>query len=286
MASPHDIATKDPEAVRRYAQSVFTLLGWPHSQPLLDRAFADVTALFSGLHPAYCAIDMRYHDFEHTLQATVCLLDLIRGRQLSGEPPQFQRRDAELAVLAALLHDAGYLKEKSDQTGTGAKYTLVHVQRSCDFAAGYLPELGLDDDEIADVCAAIRCTGPRNRISAQAFRRPEARIIACLLVTADYLGQMSAPDYPDELGILYQEFSEAFDHAGVPDTDRPYRSEADLRRGTPGFWEKVVRPMLDTEAGAVHRYLATTGHPNPYLQAVETNIAEIRRRLQTERVNA
>jgi hypothetical protein len=37
---------------------------------------------------------------------------------------------------------------------------------------------------------------------------------------------------------------------------------------------------LDFEAGAVHRYLTTAGQPNPYLQAVEDNLSEIRRRLQ------
>jgi hypothetical protein len=38
--------------------------------------------------------------------------------------------------------------------------------------------------------------------------------------------------------------------------------------------------MLDFEAGGVHRYLTTAGQTNPYLQAVEDNIIEVRRRLQ------
>jgi hypothetical protein len=38
--------------------------------------------------------------------------------------------------------------------------------------------------------------------------------------------------------------------------------------------------MLDFEAGGVHRYLTTAGQPNPYLQAVEANLAELQRRLQ------
>jgi hypothetical protein len=38
--------------------------------------------------------------------------------------------------------------------------------------------------------------------------------------------------------------------------------------------------MLDFEAGSVHRYLTSAGQPNPYLQAVEANLAEVRRRLQ------
>jgi hypothetical protein len=49
---------------------------------------------------------------------------------------------------------------------------------------------------------------------------------------------------------------------------------------TEGFWSNYVRPMLDFEAGGVHRYLTSAGQPNPYLQAVEANLAEVRRRLQ------
>ena len=54
----------------------------------------------------------------------------------------------------------------------------------------------------------------------------------------------------------------------------------ELFAGTPNFWENYVRPLLDIDAGGVHRYLTTAGQPNPYLQAVEANITEVRRRLQ------
>jgi hypothetical protein len=49
---------------------------------------------------------------------------------------------------------------------------------------------------------------------------------------------------------------------------------------TPNFWERIVKPLLDFEAGGVHRYLTTAGQPNPYLHAVEANIAEVRRLVQ------
>lgn len=278
MASPHSIATKDPAAVAAHAKAIFAACDWQSSHLLLERLFADVTALFTGTWPGYRAIDMRYHDFEHTLQATVCFLDILRGRQRAAEIPFFRQRDAELGVMSVLLHDTGYLRPTSDTTGTGAKYTLVHVQRSCDFARAYLPKLAVSAQELDDICAAIGSTGPRNRISAQTFRRPEARTIACMLVTADYLGQMAAADYPDELDLLYGEFLEAWESDHVPVEQRPFRSAADLKSQTPEFWEKVVRPMLDTEAERMHQHLFVTGQPNRYLQAVDANIAEIRRR--------
>lgn len=278
MALPTAIVAKDPGATATHLKTVFSALGWGSSHALIERVLADVTAAFWGNRPGYLAIDMRYHDLGHTLQATVCAADLIAGQRRAGELPEFGQRAAELTVVAALLHDSGFLKLAGDTGGTGAKYTMVHERRSCDFARAYLPELGVQSVELEDVCAAISCTGPRNRISTQQFRTATVRRMASLLVTADYVSQMCAPDYADKLDYLFAEFSEAFDHEGVPAERRPYHSVSELRAKTPDFWGKFVRPMLDTETDAVHRYLSLTGQTNPYLQAIEDNIAEVRRR--------
>lgn len=280
MALPTAIVAKDPGATATHLKTVFASLGWSTSHPLIERVLADVTAAFWGNWPGYLANDMRYHDLGHTLQATVCASDLIAGQAHAGALPDFGQRAAELTVVAALLHDSGFLKQVGDTAGTGAKYTLVHELRSCDFARAYLPRLGLAPEEIDDVCSAIACTGPRNRISAQNFRTPLARRMACLLVTADYVSQMCAPDYADKLDHLFAEFVEAFEHEGVPPERRPYHSATELKLKTPDFWTKFVRPMLEAEADAVHRYLSLTGQPNAYLQAIDDNIAEVRRRAQ------
>ena len=225
---------------------------------------------------------MFYHDYEHTLQASVCLIHLLQGRSRSVDRPVQAVRDWELALMAVLLHDSGYLKETSDTTGTGAKYTIVHERRSCEFARQYLPRMGVTATEIEDICSAIICTGPQSKISQMTFHRENARLFAFILVTADYLAQMSAPDYVDELPILFKEFQEAYDYEQVPAAKRVYHTViSDILERTPAFWENYVRPLLDFEAGGVHRYLSTAGQPNPYLQAVEANIAEVQRRLQS-----
>ncbi len=280
MAILTAIDTKDPRAVAAHVKAVFAKLGWNQSATFIDRLFDDTTRLFHGNYPGYCANDMRYHAYEHTLQATICHVQIIQGRHQVGVVPVLAARDAELSLAAVLLHDTGFLKTTNDAAGSGAKYTFVHERRSCEFATQYLPTVGVTPPEIRDVCDAISCTGPRNRISTHSFRREEARTIACILVTADYLAQMSAPDYPDKLKVLYREFEEAFGFEKIPDDKRPYRNMQDLFEQTPGFWENFVRPMLTTEADSVYRYLSNTGQPNPYLQAVETNIAEVRRRVQ------
>lgn len=275
--APHAIDTKSPAAVVAVVKNAFALISAQASFPLLDRLFADVTSMFSGKYPGYLGIDMHYHDYEHTLQATVCLIHILEGRHRSGDKPILSARDWELAVIAVLLHDTGYLKHADDREGTGAKYTLIHESRSCEFARSYLPSLGIKQGEIDDVCAAISCTGPQNKISQMTFSRENARIIAFILVTADYLGQMSAPDYVDELPMLFGEFKEAFEFEHVPEQKRSYHEISELLEKTPRFWENYVRPLLDFEAGGVHRYLTTAGQPNPYLQAVEANIAEVQR---------
>ncbi len=280
MSSPHAIDTKNTGEVLRAVKAAFADIGAQSSYPLLDRLFEDVEGMFQGKFAGYQAIDMKYHDFEHTLQATLCLVHILHGRSRTPDKPILTQRDWELAVMAALLHDCGYLKTNDDRTGTGAKYTFVHERRSCEFARNYLPRMGVTMTEMEDICSAIICTGPRNRISQISFRSEAGRHFAFILVTADYLAQMSAPDYVDKLGALFREFTEAFEFEGIPPEKRPYLSVKDMYEKTPTFWQNYVRPMLDFEAAGVHRYLTTAGQPNPYLQAVDANLAEVQRRLQ------
>jgi HD domain len=279
MAPAHAIDTKNPGAIRDEARGAFAAMGHGDSAGLIDRLIADVTDMFTGKFAGYRAIDMRYHDFEHTLQATLCLLKILQGRHAQRAQPEFSRRDCEIALMAVLLHDTGYLKHTDDTAGTGAKYTMVHVRRSCDFARDYLPRLGVAPGEIEDVCQAISCTGPLNKIGAVDFRRPEGRVLACILVTADYLGQMAAHDYVEELPILFGEFQEAYEFEGFPEAKRMFHSETELLRKTPAFWEGYVRPMLERDAGGVFHFLDGARGDNFYVGAVEANMAEVRRRI-------
>jgi hypothetical protein len=280
MVPPHSIDTKNPAAVVLAVKDAFAGIGAQSSFPLIDRLFADVQGMFAGEYAGYQAIDMHYHDYEHTLQATWCLVAILQGRSRTPDKPVLTQRDWELAVMSALLHDTGYLRPNSDKNGSGAKYTFVHERRSCDFARDYLPRMGVTATEIEDICSAIICTGPRSKISQITFRSEQGRQFAFILVTADYLAQMSAPDYVDKLAALYREFEEAFSFEHLSSEKRPYHSLKEMMEQTPAFWKNYVRPMLDFEAGGVHRYLTTAGQTNPYLQAVEDNIIEVQRRLQ------
>ncbi len=278
---PQSIDTKSGAAVAGFVRRVFGELYPGASLAWINRVFADVEALFEGRHPGYARIDLRYHNFEHTLQATVCLLDLLAGRHHAGATPLASARHVELTIIATLLHDTGYLKLRTDTAGTGAKYTFCHVLRSCAFAASYLPTLGANPREIEAVIGAINCTGPSNEIGRLQFREPVERVLGCALATADYLGQLAAADYPEKVEHLFAEFAESDAFTHVPESERSFRSARQLFEQTPQFWARFVIPRLDQEFGGLYRFLATPypDGPNRYLVAAEQNISIIRQRL-------
>lgn len=277
------VDTKNPSAVAAFVAAKFSAMYPGASMQWITTILRDVAELFSGRHPDYQASDVRYHDFEHTLQATVCITLLLEGRHAAAVEPRINARLFELAVAGVLLHDVGYLKLRGDTVGTGAKYTYCHVLRSCAFAASYLPALGAADHEIEAVLGAINCTGPTKKIGQLYFRDPVDRLIGCALATSDYLGQMAAPDYPDELEILYHEFKESDDYLNLPASRRAFKSTEDLIERTPAFWRKLVLPKLEGDFQAVYRFLAHPypAGPNAYMDAVEANIEKIRQRSAT-----
>jgi hypothetical protein len=274
------VDTKNAALVAAFVEGKFALMYPRADLAWLQTIFRDIEALFTGKNPDYAANDVAYHDLEHTLQATVCLTLLLEGRHFADVEPRVDARQFELALSAVLLHDAGYLKLRSDTVGTGAKYTFCHVLRSCAFTASYLPTLGASDYEVEAVLGAINCTGPTKEISRLHFRDPVERVIGCALATADYLGQMAASDYPDELDILFQEFKESDDFIRLPASRRAFKSPEDLKDRTPLFWQKFVLRKLEADFQAMYRFLARPfpQGPNAYLDAVERNIAEIKRR--------
>jgi hypothetical protein len=278
---PFIVDTKDPAAVAGFVRRSYSELFPGASRAWISRVFEDIETFFTGRHPAYGPIDLRYHDLEHTLQATVCLVELLAGRHHTGSEPRASARQFELTIVAVLLHDTGYLKLRSDTSGTGAKYTFCHVLRSCAFAASYLPALGATPAEIESVIGAINCTGPSSEISRLHFREPVDRELGCALATADYLGQLAAPDYPNKLDLLFAEFAESDLYVNVSEDARLFKSARHLAEQTPLFWERFVLPRLDGDFRGVYRFLASpypTGK-NAYITAAERNIAAIKQRL-------
>ena len=281
MALFPPVDSKDATAVTAFVVERFRRM-FPDANPAwLQSVFRETVDLFEGRHVDYAPIDLDYHNLEHTLQATICITLLLEGRHAAGVVPRISQREFELALATALLHDSGYSKLRSDRAGTGAKYTYCHVLRSCAFAASCLPTVGVNDLEIEIVLGAISCTGPTREISQMHFREPIGRVIGNALATADFLGQMADPAYPDKLAILFREFQEADEFFHLPLERRTFKTADDLTQRTPSFWDTFVRRKLEVECQALYRFLASPypHGPNPYIDAVERNIAEIRRRI-------
>ena len=202
------------------------------------------------------------------------MAEIMQGIVRNGVDISLSHRDFELGMSAILLHDSGYLQTAADGAGSGARFTYAHVLRSCAVAATHLPRFGVLIGELSTVMGAIRCTGPDAKIDRLNFERAQDRLLGSCVATADYLGQMAASDYPDELGILFNEFKESDDYLHIPEERRMFKSPDDLRAKTPGFWRHVVLPKLQHDFEGAFRYLARPfpSGVNAYVEAVERNI--------------
>lgn len=280
MHSP--VATKNPAAVEQEVQSAYRATFPQGDAQFVPRVFGWAGQCFTGRHPKYQAIDAPYHDFEHTLQGTLCMARLLHGRQRAGVSPQISEHSFQLGIIAILLHDTGYLKKHGDNDGTGAKYTITHVSRSTEFAAEFLREKDFAPADIQAVRNMISCTGVDSALGGIAFQNEAEKIIGHALGTADLLGQMAAEDYVEKLPVLYQEFVEAarFSHDNKSFVAM-FSSAEDLTRKTVGFWEKYVRPKLDRDFDGLHHFLSEPypAGPNFYLDRIEANMQKLQRRL-------
>src|SRR5260221_4996148 len=183
MLSPVD--TRVPSAVESRVHSIYRGLFPQGEVAFVPRAFHWASQCFAGHYADYQPIDAAYHDFEHTLQGTLCLAELLKGRHAAKTSPVLTQKMFELGLLAILLHDPGYLKKKTDCEGTGAKYTLVHVARSIAFAAEFLAQKGHAASDIAAVQNMIGCTGVNADVKAISFQNEFEKNIRFDLATAE-----------------------------------------------------------------------------------------------------
>jgi hypothetical protein len=279
------VSTKDPTLVAREAQAAYKAM-FPQSDLLfVPRVFGWAMECFTGHYADYQAVDAYYHDFEHTLQGTLCMVHLLRGRHRAGAQPPLTRRMFELGLTAILLHDTGYLKKRDDITGTGAKYTATHVMRSTQFAAQLLGEKGFAPEDIKAVQNMIRCTGVDAILKDIAFQDELEKVVGFTLGTADLLGQMAADDYIEKLPVLYEEFAEAGRNGSSKiNFVNMFSSPKDLLRKTPDFWDKYVKPKLNGGFGGQHRFINDPypDGPNFYMDKIESNIRRLRDVISSE----
>ena len=279
------ISTKDPAAVAQEIQAAYLAICPRGDEQFVPRVFRWASDAFNGNYADYQAVDARNHDFEHTLQGALCMARILQGRHKTGINPELPQRMVELGLIAILLHDTGYLKKRGDNEGTGAKYTVTHVSRSCEFAAQLLEENGFAEKEIVAVQNMICSTGVDALLKVIPFQSGEEKITGLCLGAADLLGQMAADDYIEKLPVLYAEFAEA-QHGSAPKSEfvNMFSSAKDLLKKTPGFWEKYVKQKLDRDLDDIHRFLNDPfpDGPNFYMDKIEANIERLRKVISSE----
>ncbi|MDA9983220.1 hypothetical protein N9H39_10970, partial [Gammaproteobacteria bacterium] len=260
------------------AEQIYMWLFGGGGSSFVTGAFDWFVAAFGGRYHDYQAVDMAYHDREHTLQGALCYVRLMYHRQRSGAVPVVPRHMFELGLIAILLHDSGYLKHNGDAAGTGAKYTLEHVERSCIFARELLSDKGFSADDILKVQRMINCTGLNVEFDSIDFQSKLEKTIGLSVATADLLGQMSALDYVDRIADLFKEFNECWEYSGEPAESLHYDSIDQLLDQTPNFWENYVKHKINTDCKGLYRFLSQPypDGPNQYIMRIEANIDRVR----------
>ena len=274
------VDTRDSAAVEREVHATYLQL-YPAGDPaFVGTTFEWLRGAFAGRYKDYQAIDAVYHDLEHTMQGTLCMVRLLEGRHRTDAKPVVTQRLFELGLIAILFHDTGYLKKRNDAGGTGAKYTLTHVSRSVMFAEEFLSEQDIAIGEIRAVQNMIRCTGVHVDLTRIPFQSEVERMVGFALGSGDLLGQMSAEDYVDKLPVLYAEFEEsARFYEGKMMATIAFESAQDLIRRTPAFWTGYVMPKLQEDFWGLYQFLKRPypQGPNEYVERVEANIERLRR---------
>jgi hypothetical protein len=232
-----------PAAVLEEVKNIFI-----NSYPVAEfepvrQVFADFILLYDGKYPGFHACNTNYHDKMHVTDALLAMARLMDGHNAVHK--KLPVRHAVLGLIAAIFHDAGFIKSVHDIKGTGAKYTLTHVDRSIHFVKTYFKKIGFSAKDARAVGNMILCTELAQPVDKVSFSCPEEREAALMLGTADLLGQMASRCYLERLLVLYREFREG--HV------KGYSSELELLRKTVDF-SKFIDKRLSVTLGGTERY--------------------------------
>ena len=234
--NPHDVLVE--------VQKITSLISKQFDFNQVQQVFDDIIKLFNGTYPGYRQCNTMYHDLHHTMDCLLVTAQLIHGAYVNKII--FSAEHVGLTLISALMHDTGYLQSLEDVSGTGAKYTLCHVERSIHFLEQYFRSHGFPAKYSLFCSNLLRCTGLDVKIADIHFQSRQHEILGKILGTADLIGQMADKNYLKKLPTLFHEFQEG----GVPG----YESMNSLVEKTPSFWEMVKQRFI-AELGSVDLYL-------------------------------
>ena len=241
-------------------------------------AFHDFELLFDGRLAGYLGCDTVYHDKQHSLDISLAMARLLVGYERSSAAnDRLGAERAILGIIAALFHDAGYIRRTNEpRRMNGAEFTLWHVSRSAEFLKNYMAGIGMG--ETAQIAAQIvHFTGYEINLDDIELENPKDSMIGHFLGTADLMAQMADRCYLEKCrDRLYSEFVLAGiaieDENGGP-TKVMYESGIDLLKKTPEFFGASARQRLDRKFNRSYRYIeALYDGRNPYMEFISQNL--------------
>jgi len=206
--------------------------------------FYDIVRLFHGEYPGYKKCNTEYHDLKHTTDTLMAMARLIHGFSISQE--YLNEKDIFLGLVSALMHDTGYIQTSDDRLGTGARYTLDHVERSMLFMEKYFEKNNYFKKDFMFCKNCLSCTALNTKINEINFESQGEEAIGKMLGTADLLGQMADRTYLEKLLFLYYEFLEG----GV----LGYKNELDILEKTLGFYN-MTKKRFTHELDNLDKYM-------------------------------
>jgi hypothetical protein len=198
---------------------------------VIRSSFYEAVALYQGNWQEIRACNTDYHNLKHITDCFLAMVRLIHGALEAGL--DFSARQIHQGVAAALLHDVGYLQDRDDANGTGAKHTRNHVKRSMEFIQRYHARFGIRKREAHDCVAMVHCTDLSADINTVRFEDPRSEPMGKILATADLLAQMADRTYLEKLLLLYHELEEA----RIDD----YRDDLHLLRQSEAFHQHMMQ---------------------------------------------
>lgn len=261
------IVNDDLSKVRKELKAILRMVDKDFAWGRIFHVFDDISSLFSGEYPGYRPCNTTYHDLRHTMDAFMVMVRMMHGAHAEGQ--ELSNENITLGAVATLLHDTGYIQTEDDTTGTGAKYTLSHIERSIEFMETYFRDNGFETGDLDTCTRFLKCTGLNTKISSVEFTCPQEELLGKMLGAADLIGQMADRYYLEKLLFLFYEFQEG----SVPG----FEGELDLLQKTLGFFD-IVRKRISRDLSGVDRYLRFhfinrwKTDVNPYDDCMEKNL--------------
>lgn len=267
-----------PQSVFEEVRNIISLVYLDYDFTWLSRVFKDMVSLYNGNYPGYRQCTTPYHDLKHTTDILLALASLVHGAHSSGV--SFRERHVTLALIGIMLHETGYIQRKDDTDGTGAKFSMVRLERSLEFLDQYFAANGYDSRDLELCGNFMRCTEMDAEIDELKFTSPGDQVLAKLVATAEIIGQLADRTYLEKLLFLFQELSEV--------RLLGYRTELDLLENTLDSY-RSARHRMENELDNVKCYLKShflhrwEMECDLYEDAIESNISYLNHLLENHR---